>query len=74
MGAIFSIGDMRREDWKQVRVLYAVGLATVLAAFMTDPPRWEAWDKGHLDIGRLTARASDNSSLGWAALAPVPDT
>lgn len=65
---------MRREDWKQVRALYAEGLATGLAAFMTDPPRWEAWDEGHLDTGRLVARAEDETVTGWAALAPVPDT
>jgi L-amino acid N-acyltransferase YncA len=75
MSAAFSIGDMRREDWKQVRDLYAEGLATGLAAFMTDPPRWDAWDEGHLETGRLVARASGSESLlGWAALAPVPDT
>ena len=74
MNAAFSIGDMRRGDWKQVRNLYAEGLATGLAAFMTDPPRWDAWDAGHLNTGRLVARASDNTILGWAALAPVPDT
>ena len=70
--------DMRREDWKQVRDLYAEGLATGLAAFMTTPPGWTDWDDGHLEIGRLVARASeddgDGKILGWAALAPVPDT
>lgn len=65
---------MRRDDWKQVRDLYAEGLATGLAAFMTDPPRWEDWDAGHLDIGRLVARGVDGTVTGWAALAPVPDT
>ena len=74
MSAAFSIGDMRREDWKQVRDLYAEGLATGLAAFMTDPPRWDAWDSGHLDSGRLVARGAEGTVLGWAALAPVPDT
>lgn len=69
-----SIDDMRRDDWQQVRALYAEGLATGLAAFMTDPPRWEAWNEGHLEMGRLVARRDDNTVIGWAALAPVPDT
>lgn len=69
-----AIGDMQREDWKQVRDLYAEGLATGIAAFMTDAPRWEAWDEGHLNIGRLIARGEDGAVTGWAALAPVPDT
>ena len=74
MSAVPSIDDMRRQDWKQVRDLYGEGLATGLAAFMTDPPRWEAWDEGHLDTGRLVARMADKTVIGWAALAPVPDT
>ena len=74
MTAVPSIEDMQRADWKQVRDLYAEGLATGLATFMTDPPRWDAWDSGHLDIGRLVARGGDQKILGWAALAPVPDT
>lgn len=69
-----SIEDMRRDDWTQVRALYAEGLATGLAAFMTDPPGWEDWDDGHLDTGRLVSRAADGTVSGWAALAPVPDT
>jgi L-amino acid N-acyltransferase YncA len=74
MATLPHIEDMGREHWKQVRDLYAEGLATGLAAFMTDPPRWDTWDAGHLDIGRLVARAADEKILGWAALAPVPDT
>jgi L-amino acid N-acyltransferase YncA len=69
-----SIEDMGRDDWKQVRTLYAEGLATGIAAFMTDPPRWESWDEGHFDIGRLVARTEDGTVIGWAALAHVPDT
>jgi L-amino acid N-acyltransferase YncA len=74
MATVPAIEEMRREDWKQVRDLYAEGLATGLAAFMTDPPRWDAWDSGHLDNGRLVARGAEGTVLGWAALAPVPDT
>lgn len=74
MGAGLSIEDMQRDDWDRVRALYAEGLATGLAAFTTDPPGWEDWDRGHLDIGRLVARAHDGTVTGWAALAPVPDT
>jgi L-amino acid N-acyltransferase YncA len=72
--ALPVLEDMRREDWKQVRDLYGEGLATGLAAFMTTPPGWADWDDGHLDIGRLVARADSGKVVGWAALAPVPDT
>lgn len=74
MSGLPTIGDMQRADWKEVRDLYAEGLATGLAAFITDPPHWEDWDAGHLHIGRLVARSADNAVVGWAALAPVPDT
>ena len=69
-----SIEDMRRDDWKQVRALYAEGLATGIPAFMTAASRWEAWDEGHLTIGRLVASTEDEKVIGWAALAHVPDT
>lgn len=70
----FAIDAMRRDDWAQVRAIYRQGLATGLAAFMLEPPRWGEWDAGHLTVGRLVARAPDGGVLGWSALAPVPDT
>ena len=68
------IETMQREDWKDVRAIYGEGLATGLAAFTTSPPKWGAWNAGHLDIGRLIARRDDGSVAGFAALSPVPDT
>lgn len=70
----FAIKPMRRADWRAVRTIYAEGLATGLAAFMTAPPRWPAWHAGHLPVGRLVARDAKDSLLGFSALAPVPDT
>jgi phosphinothricin acetyltransferase len=65
---------MRRQDWRQVRAIYAEGLATGIASFLQSPPLWRDWNAGHLMTGRSVARASDFSVSGWAALAPVPDT
>lgn len=70
----YAIGDMRQQDWPQVREIYGAGLATGLAAFMTDPPGWRDWNAGHLAVGRLVARTDDGTIAGWSALAPVPDT
>lgn len=70
----FEIEPMRRENWAQVRSIYAEGLATGLAAFTTTPPGWDDWNAGHLTLGRLVARAGGRGIAGWAALAPVPDT
>ncbi len=70
----FVIEPMQRQDWAQVRAIYGEGLATGLAAFTKSPPKWMAWDTGHLDIGRTVARDSAGAVLGWSALSPVPDT
>lgn len=68
------IDDMRKADWKQVRAIYQEGLDTGLAAFMRRAPLWKVFDAGHLPLGRLVARTSGGTIVGWAALAPVPDT
>ncbi|MEZ5855752.1 MAG: hypothetical protein R3D67_13780 [Hyphomicrobiaceae bacterium] len=68
-----TIVAMDRADWKAVKAIYAEGLATGLAAFMTTPPLWRDWDRQALAIGRLVAR-SGNDIVGWAALAGVADT
>ncbi len=70
----FTIQDMQRNDWTQVRAIYGEGLATGLAAFMTAPPKWASWNAGHLKLGRSVARSDNNAILGFAALSPVPDT
>ena len=65
---------MQRRDWIQVRAIYAQGLASGLAAFMSTAPTWKSWNAGHLAIGRTVARQQQGGLLGWSALAPVPDT
>ena len=70
----YVIDAMQRNDWTQVRAIYAQGLTTGLAAFMSLPPDWKNWNAGHLTLGRVVARQDDGSVLGWSALAPVPDT
>ncbi len=73
-GLKFTVDEMQRSDWAEVRKIYAEGLATGLAAFTSTPPRWKEWDTGHLALGRLVARTDTGALSGWAALAPVPDT
>ena len=69
-----QIVPMQRKDWAQVHAIYAQGLATGIAAFMTTPPMWDAWDAGHLSVGRIVAKQDGGPVLGWAALGPVADT
>jgi phosphinothricin acetyltransferase len=70
----FNNEAMQEGDWPQVRRIYAEGLRTGLAAFVTRAPQWENWDRGHLQLGRLIARDSEGLVAGWSALTPVPDT
>ena len=70
----FATDAMGKDDWNQVRAIYREGLATGLAAFMTDPPSWRTWNARHMTIGRFVARMDDGTVGGWSALAPVPDT
>ena len=78
------IEPMTPADWPAVRRIYAASIATGQATFETEPPGWDAWNRSHLPLCRLVARAaavaagSGNSSgnnagavLAWAALAPV---
>jgi len=63
---------MQRSDWVAVRAIYGEGLKTGMAAFMKNPPRWQIWNERYLKPGRLVARL-DDTLVGWAAMAPVPD-
>ena len=67
----FKIEPMNKTDWKAVKKIYAEGIATGLANFYENTPSWKAWDKNYLEIGRLVARNTDGTVLGWAALSPV---
>ena len=67
---IFTVTALRDDDWEAVRRIYLEGIATGQATFETDAPEWEAWDRAHLRVGRLAARAGAEV-LGWTALSPV---
>lgn len=63
-----DIRAMRPDDWRDVRAIYAEGIATEDATFETQPPSWEEFDRGRLRPGRLVA-IEGGSIVGWAALA-----
>ena len=69
-----AIETMRDSDWPEVRAIYRAGLRTGVAAFVKNPPSWKAWDRGHLAVARLVVRDGEGRTVGWAALAPAPDT
>ncbi len=63
----FIIDKMKDADWDEVACIYREGIATGNAAFETDVPGWEEWDRDHLVNCRLVAR-SEGEIVGWAAL------
>ena len=64
------IEPMTPADWPAVRRIYAAGIATGQATFETEAPGWDAWNRSHLPVCRLVARAAgsgignDNGSDG----------
>lgn len=65
-----AIRPMTPEDWAAVETIYRDGIATGHATFEAEPPTWEAFDAGKLDVGRLVA-VDREQILGWAALSKV---
>jgi L-amino acid N-acyltransferase YncA len=64
------IDSMQPAHWEQIAAIYLEGIATGQATFETRVPSWEQWDRAHLAVARLIARAGDGIA-GWAALSPV---
>jgi L-amino acid N-acyltransferase YncA len=69
----FTIEELKRRHWEQVRAVYLEGLATGQATFETETPGWEEWDAAHLPFARIVAceGGAGGEVLGWAALSPV---
>ena len=70
----YEIAPLQPADWRQVRQIFADGIATGVAGFWPKPPIWRDWHAGHLETGRLVARTPDSRVAGWSALSPAPDT
>ena len=64
------IDVMIPSDWDDVASIYLQGIAGENATFETRAPDWETWDRTHLRMPRLVARAGEELA-GWAALSPV---
>ncbi|MGI9531915.1 N-acetyltransferase family protein [Lutimonas sp.] len=67
---MIEIQQMKPEDWLEVSEIYRQGIETDVATFEKSVPRWEEWDKNHLESCRIVAKI-DGSVVGWAALSPV---
>ncbi|MDY0827620.1 GNAT family N-acetyltransferase [Microbacterium sp. BG28] len=62
---------MRPGDWPAVEAIYGEGLATGNASFEAEPPKWDAFDGGKRDAGRLVAVDAEGVVVGWIAASAV---
>jgi L-amino acid N-acyltransferase YncA len=67
---VIEIRELTQADWPPVEAIYAEGIETGDATFETEPPSWEAFDRGRLPGHRLVA-VEDGRVVGWAALSPT---
>lgn len=61
---------MTAADWPAVEAVYRAGIADGHATFEAEPPTWETFDAGRLDVCRLVAEDA-GAVLGWVAVSPV---
>ncbi len=66
---MLQINNLQQIHWEQVKEIYEEGLATGIATFQTEAPKWEEWDAGHIANCRFIA-ILDNKVVGWTALSP----
>jgi len=64
------IRPLEPTDWPAVHAIYAEGIATGHATYDAEPPSWDAFDAGKLDVGRLVETV-DGVVVGWAAVSPI---
>lgn len=66
---MLQIIDLQEIHWEQVKEIYEEGIATGIATFQTEAPKWEEWDVGHIADCRFVAIQGDKV-VGWTALSP----
>jgi phosphinothricin acetyltransferase len=71
MTGTVTIRPMAGTDWPAVEAIYRAGIDTGNATFEADPPSWEQFDAGKLDVGRLVAIDDTGAVLGWVAASLV---
>ena len=66
-----KVRNLTKDDWPQVRAIYAAGIAAGDATFELEPPDWADFDERHLSAHRFVACAGDGAVLGWATVSPT---
>lgn len=67
----YSIRNMNKEDYENVKSIYLEGILTKKATFQTTVSDYDTWSKGHINDCRFVATDEDNQVLGWVALSPT---
>lgn len=68
---MIAIKEFTYQDIEAVLKIYGEGIKTDISTFQTEVPDADAWDKGHLKIGRLKAVDENENMLGWVAISPT---
>jgi len=66
-----AILPMTDDHARQVLDIYAAGIAGGDATFETEPPSWEAFDRGRLAAHRYVAVDAGGAVTGWVACSRV---
>jgi phosphinothricin acetyltransferase len=70
MTMLFTIRDMRDDDWTRVSEIYQQALLEGISTFATGCPTFEEWDTAHLKDCRYVMLA-DDMVIGWCAVSPT---
>lgn len=66
-----TVRPLEPEDWPEVEAIYREGIEAGNATFESQPPTWDEFDAGKIDVLRLVAVGRDGEILGWAAASAV---
>lgn len=66
-----TVRSMTAQDWGQVELIFADGIAGGEATFEVATPSWAEFDVAKLPEPRLVAVSSAGEVIGWAAASPV---
>ncbi len=65
-----ELAVIEERNYAGVAQIYLEGIKTGMATFETQVPDWQAWNKAHLEFGRISL-VDQNRMLAWGALTPV---
>jgi phosphinothricin acetyltransferase len=64
------VRELLNTDWNAVSNIYAEGVATGIATFETEVPKWKLWNEKYIEHSRIVAELN-NEVVGFAVLSQV---